>query len=109
MLPVIMNTICNSIEDSLGAFLIGEDAHWSGSPPDLAEFPLQDVAGADLFPELPGERIVMEAVEKVFLHAPDRPFFFHLPFLFPGFEALYCFTAAGGVEDMLAISEMGHF
>jgi len=107
MMPVIVDTISYPIEDSPGAALVGEDAHRPGPSPYLAEIPLQDIGGAYLFPELPGEGIIVEAVVEVLLHAPDRSLGFHLPFLLPGFEAVYRFAPAGSGEDSFSLGHAG--
>jgi hypothetical protein len=102
-----MDAISYSIEDSLSALPIGKDAHWSGSPSHLSEISLQHIGGANLFPELSGEGIVVETVVKVLLHASDRPLGFYLPPLLPCFEASYRFAAAGGSKDSFSLGHAG--
>jgi hypothetical protein len=103
MMPVIMNAISHPVEDSPGALLVGEDTHGPGSSSHLTEISFQHVGGADLFPEILGEGVIMETMVKVLLHAPDRSLGFHLPFLLPRFEAFYSFASAGSSKDSFSL------
>lgn len=96
-----MDAISYSIEDSPGTLLIGEDTHWPGTPSHLPEISLQHIGGANLFPELLGEGIIMETVVKVLLHISDRPLGFYLPLLLPCLETPYCFAFAGSSQRFL--------
>ena len=49
-MPVLMNGVGYSIEDSLSALLIWEEAHGSSSPSNLPGLPLQYVGSTDLLP-----------------------------------------------------------
>ena len=99
MMPVIMDAISHPIEDPHGTVLVGKDTHRPGPSPYFSEIALQYIGGAYLFPELLGEGVIVKAVVKVLLHTSDRPLRFHLPFLFPCFEAFYGFAPTGSSED----------
>ena len=87
-MPILVDAVGNSIEDSLATVIGGEEAHRSGPSPHLAEFTLQQVGGADFLPKLFGERVVVEAVVEVLPHTPDCSLLIYLPLLLPGLESL---------------------
>ena len=107
MILILVNAVGHSVEDPLGAFLMGEETHRSGSSPYLTEVSLQHVSRTDLLPELLGEGVIVKAVVEVFLHTPDCPFFLHLPFLLPHLEAVDCLPATRGIEDTFSLCHAG--
>ena len=82
-MPVLADTISHSVKDPLSTYLIGEEIHRPGSSPHFPEVSLQDIGGADLLPQLPGKRVVMETVVRGLIYAFDRPFFLSLPLIVP--------------------------
>ena len=107
MIPIVIGAISHSVKYSIGAILVGKDAHGPGPSPYLSEISLKDIGGADLFPELFGKRVIVEAMVKVLFHASDRSLGFYLPFFFPSFEAFYSFAAAGGSKDSFSFGHAG--
>jgi len=61
-MPIPIYTLGHSLEDPLGASLVGEEAHGPGSSSHLPEVPLHYIGGACLLPQLRGERVVVETV-----------------------------------------------
>ena len=50
MMPVLVDAIGHSVDDSLGTSLMRKEAHRSWSPSYFLEAPLEHVGGADLLP-----------------------------------------------------------
>jgi hypothetical protein len=80
-MSILVDAIIYSIEDSLRAFLVREEAHGSGLPSHLPKFPLQHVGSAYLFPQLLGEGVIVQAVIEVLLQTPHSPLSFLVVFI----------------------------
>ena len=90
----------DSIEDSVHAGFIGEDAHGPGSSSELAESPFNKIGGTDLLPEI--SVLNLEEGQEFFLAFLERGEGFGVevaPFGGEVFQSGSCLTDSFGIAD----------
>ena len=68
--PLRIHAVKDREHDSIHALNIDKTNHRSGAAPDLHETALDDVGGAQLPPQVPGEVEEAEQVRQVFVQLP---------------------------------------